>query len=922
MKQILSFFLLIVLSFPGKGQNITGIINAYAGVTNVNQNVFTVNSTVGFTLGDKVMVIKMKGATINNTNTASYGDSIALNQAGLYVFSTVAAISPTTLTLNPYCNFFTNSDYLQIVTIPQYTNPIVIGTLSCQPWNGTTGGILAFEADTVFMNGTISANAMGFRGGNVQGNSFSCGSTNYFSAQTAFSAEGKKGEGVADWIVGQECGRGKLTNGGGGAYAGNTGAGGGANYGTGGNGGREYSGCFSTTIFSIGAQPLAHNSAHFYLGGGGGGPQADNGNTVFPGGNGGGIIYIKANQIIGNGNNINSFGGDSPQINDEGASGGGAGGSVYLDVQNFNGPLTVNVKGGKGGSNFNTTFQADCHGPGGGGGGGIIHFSLPALPANVTPVVDGGLSGLVLNPVSTCFNTTYFAEEGLPGGVEFNFIPTPLPTPVAVNLGPDQSLCVGQSITLDAGAGFSTYLWDDLTVNQTRTVSTAGTYHVLVTNAIGCTGADTIQVVNDTSLIADFSIIKRLGCDDDTIELVNNSSGATNYIWFFGDSQSSLDVNPIHVYSNQMTYTVTLVAFNSPCADTISIPVDVSHPITANLFASGNGGVNGQQFAIDSTCILYDMDVLSTSFPVGSYDYQWNWGDGKQTNTGSTPNAKHFYTAPGSFTITLTITDTLGCSDDSSRVVFVDDLAFVDMSISDSILCVGEPILFKDSVSPFSESFEYDFADGAVLANVHNPTHVYDRDGSYIVTLTAKNLLCPDSTTSRTIIIDEYPILDLGPDTSICPGITGTIFLNNQANPAGVYEWSTGETANLIQVVEPGRFWIRAESPNAGCVTVDSIWIKRDCYLNIPNAFSPDGDGINDYFIPRDLLSSGLASFKMDIFNRWGENIYTTTTLDGRGWDGTFDGKPQNMGVYVYTLDVVFQNKVKKTFKGNVTLVR
>jgi gliding motility-associated-like protein len=126
----------------------------------------------------------------------------------------------------------------------------------------------------------------------------------------------------------------------------------------------------------------------------------------------------------------------------------------------------------------------------------------------------------------------------------------------------------------------------------------------------------------------------------------------------------------------------------------------------------------------------------------------------------------------------------------------------------------------------------------------------------------------------------------------------------------------------LIQVVEPGRFWIRAESPNAGCVTVDSIWIKRDCYLNIPNAFSPDGDGINDYFIPRDLLSSGLASFKMDIFNRWGENIYTTTTLDGRGWDGTFDGKPQNMGVYVYTLDVVFQNKVKKTFKGNVTLVR
>jgi gliding motility-associated-like protein len=98
--------------------------------------------------------------------------------------------------------------------------------------------------------------------------------------------------------------------------------------------------------------------------------------------------------------------------------------------------------------------------------------------------------------------------------------------------------------------------------------------------------------------------------------------------------------------------------------------------------------------------------------------------------------------------------------------------------------------------------------------------------------------------------------------------------------------------------------------------------VKRDCFINIPNSFSPNGDGLNDYFFPRDLLSSGLASFKLSVYNRWGQEIFVTTQLDGRGWDGNYGGKEQQMGVYVYTIDATFKNKIFKTFKGNVTLVR
>lgn len=199
----------------------------------------------------------------------------------------------------------------------------------------------------------------------------------------------EKGEGIADYIVGQECGRGKLANGGGGAASGNTGAGGGGNGGNGGNGGYEYNGC-GTTVFSLGSKGIAHLNSALIMGGGGGGPQHDNGQTVYNGGNGGSIIYIKAAQIISNGAGIKSNGGSVPTINDEGSSAGGAGGSIYLTCPLYTGSLLIQADGGNGGSNNNTIFTNNCHGPGGGGGGGLVWLSTATIPAALTITKIGG----------------------------------------------------------------------------------------------------------------------------------------------------------------------------------------------------------------------------------------------------------------------------------------------------------------------------------------------------------------------------------------------------------------------------------------------------------------------------------------------------------------------------------------------------
>jgi gliding motility-associated-like protein len=156
----------------------------------------------------------------------------------------------------------------------------------------------------------------------------------------------------------------------------------------------------------------------------------------------------------------------------------------------------------------------------------------------------------------------------------------------------------------------------------------------------------------------------------------------------------------------------------------------------------------------------------------------------------------------------------------------------------------------------------------------------------------------------------------------ICPGITGSILIANAANPGEIYTWSTGESANAITVTQPGLYWVNVTTANSDCSSSDSIWVKRDCYLNIPNSFSPNGDGRNDYFLPRELLSSGLSSFSMSLFNRWGELIFTTNSVDGRGWDGTYNGEDQPLGVYVYIINAQFINGIRKEFTGNVTLIR
>jgi len=379
-------------------------------------------------------------------------------------------------------------------------------------------------------------------------------------------------------------------------------------------------------------------------------------------------------------------------------------------------------------------------------------------------------------------------------------------------------------------------------------------------------------------------------CEGDSTVLTA-APGGLAYQWL--NDGSLQEVHPVYPTT---TTVYTVVVTQAICSDTVSYPVQVDPKF--NAFIQGD------------SIVCRGKNAVLSALPLGATSYVWN----------TTATTQNINITPTTDTALWVFIHQGECTDSGYHFIKILDPNYGSFTILDDHLCVGQPAYFTDSIVNAS-AFQYDFGDGSTVDNKHHPVHTYSVPGNpHTVTLTTDNPVCGTTTFSLPIVVDEYPSVNLGEDQKFCEGLTAPIVLSNLANPSGLYLWSTGETSNSIVVNQAGRYWLKAS--NGDCETTDSIWIKRDCYLNIPNSFSPNGDGRNDYFLPREILSSGVRSFKMEIYNRWGEQIFSTTTTDGRGWDGKYNGVDQPVGVFVYLIDVEFINGVKKNFTGNVTLMR
>ncbi|HKR03369.1 MAG TPA: hypothetical protein VJY62_01930, partial [Bacteroidia bacterium] len=444
--------------------NISGIINTYTPVIAITPSTclssITVLSSAGFAAGDLILVIQMENAVINTTNTASYGTILNYNNSGNFEYAKIFSVAGTTIqTIAPLVNNYDILGVVQLVRVPQYASPTITGTISCPPWNGITGGIIALDATgTITMNADIDASKKGFRGGFYQASAdIGMHGVNYMALNNpdTFSL---KGEGIASYNLAPFIsGRGAAANGGGGGNSHNAGGGGGSNAGCGGNGGYAYTdlgyGANYASAQGIGGYALSNTGSSFkiFMGGGGGAGHSNNLSNS-SGGNGGGIVLITANNLGGNSKYIKSSGDSSRTTIGDGAGGGGAGGTIVFNCANVTSILNIDVQGGNGGNIIavGITFP---HGPGGGGGGGLAVFTNAALPANVIiNSINGGSGGLYDATIANG------ALSGCAGTTKFNLVLVKQLTNPTFTSAKDTAFCDNGSLTLTATAGTS-YSW-------------------------------------------------------------------------------------------------------------------------------------------------------------------------------------------------------------------------------------------------------------------------------------------------------------------------------------------------------------------------------------------------------------------------------------------------------------------------------
>ena len=457
------------------------------------------------------------------------------------------------------------------------------------------------------------------------------------------------------------------------------------------------------------------------------------------------------------------------------------------------------------------------------------------------------------------------------------------------------------------------------TLNPSINPTASTTYYITVStpaNQGGCNWTDSVLVsVTDTSVHANFFYNIKYGCHGDTVIFTNNTIRAAHYRWDFSDGTIDTAINPTHIFVNQGNYSVKLYASNPICNDSSVQAINLVHPLHA-------------AFTTDKDTLCQDGTVNFTNTSVTTVQnginpsYLWSYADGQTDNT---LNTVHTFNLPGVYKVMLAVADFVPCFDTVYHIIVVDSLPFINFSMSDSVFCQGKGITFTgDYLHMGNTELIWNFGDGEnTTITDRNPiSHAYDIPGTFIITFSSNYAFCPDTSIAKIIKVNAYPTINLGPDTVMCPNAAAISIkdLINFGNGAASWLWNTGETSPAILVKEPGEYWSTVTI--GGCTATDSVTVNKDCYIDIPNIFTPNGDGINDYFLPRQLLSSGLAAFSMKIFDRWGVLLFETTNIDGRGWDGKYNNVPQPQGVYVYLIEATFKNGVNENFKGSITLVR
>jgi gliding motility-associated-like protein len=270
---------------------------------------------------------------------------------------------------------------------------------------------------------------------------------------------------------------------------------------------------------------------------------------------------------------------------------------------------------------------------------------------------------------------------------------------------------------------------------------------------------------------------------------------------------------------------------------------------------------------------------------------------------------------------------TFGC-ENFDTVILTVTKPFQMLITPNDTLCIGESTVLAASGA---KSYIWSPPAGLNRTDIAAPTARPNTTTQYrVVGYDGHN--CFTDTNFVMITVGPRPTLNIGPDLTLSTG--SVVHLNPVTQNGPIINWAWTPSAGLscttcpapTLTVKDNSYYVLSVTNNYGCITNDTIFIFVFCksaQVFIPNAFTPDGDGLNDILMVR---GKGIFVKTFRIFSRWGELVFEKTNFDPNdlkyGWDGKVRGVPATPDVFVYTADVICDNGIIYTYKGNTTLLK
>ncbi|HEY1201851.1 MAG TPA: PKD domain-containing protein [Niastella sp.] len=459
----------------------------------------------------------------------------------------------------------------------------------------------------------------------------------------------------------------------------------------------------------------------------------------------------------------------------------------------------------------------------------------------------------------------------------------------------------------------------------TPSAAGAGTHTITYTftTTAGCTESITSSITVYPKPTASFTATPDI-CLGESATITDQStitSGSiTSWRWNFGDATwtalNNANAFP-HTWSTYNTYSVKLVAVSDQgCTSDTATRMVTVHPLPVTAFSL--------PAAVCMPGGLAEFKNASTVADQSALSYTWNFGD--NSTVSHAKDASHTYAASGSYTVKLDAVSSFGCAGSvSKQLSSFFDKPVAAFTVTPDTLCQGSDNEFHDESTNSNGTitqWNWSFGDGSASTE-HNPTKRYQQPGNYTVQLkVTNNANCTSQPVTKQVVVYLQPVIDAGPSFTVPQGtvVQFNPTANDSTSLSFIWSPATGlSNANklrpLLQAMIDETYTLTATGEGQ-CTASDFLKVKILKPVNVPNAFTPNGDGVHDTWNITNL--SDYPGCTVAVFNRYGQRVYYSSGY-GTPWDGTVGGKPLPMATYYY---VIHLKNGFQPLTGSITIIR